>query len=185
MTSEDLEKLYELYPKGWWGGSLARKWNRSWKLPFLQNKAKKQSRQGQSAVSKKLKSNPFTRSWKKKHQDSWDTPHLKLMYCIRNSWRLRYSPDSPALLAAAPKGARKESVSEAIGGRWSCCCCCEGLKIWSQREGWWKFNLVSPGRAVDLRMKNFQQLQQLYEDISWMMRSMLSKKEVFWGHFEI
>ena len=63
VTSEDLEKLYDLYPKGgevhlWCDGVC----ETELKAAVLQNETKKLSRQGQSAVSRKVKSNPFTRS---------------------------------------------------------------------------------------------------------------------------
>ena len=47
---------------------------------------------------------------------------------------------------------------------------------------------VSPGRAVDLRMKNFQQLrylQQLYEDNILDEKEYFEQKRSIWGHFEI
>ena len=102
-------------------------------------------------------------------------PRLKLWaWCIASGIHDNYDnpPDTPAFSGAAPKCARKESLSEAISGAAVAIVkalstdpkekASEGLQsICPPGPG------VSPGHAVDLRMKNFQQLrflQQLYED---------------------
>ena len=63
VTSEDLEKLYDLYPKGGevhlWCDGVCETGAESCRST---KRTKKLSRQGQSAVSRKVKSNPFTRS---------------------------------------------------------------------------------------------------------------------------
>ena len=84
-------------------------------------------------------------------------------------------PDSPAFSSRAPKRARKESLSEAIDG--AALAIVKALstdpkeKMENTSEGSQSSGSlgpgVSPGRAVDLRMINFQQLrylQQLYEN---------------------
>ena len=84
-------------------------------------------------------------------------------------------PESPAFLSSAPKRARKESLSEAIGG--AAVAIVKALKTDPKEKTCSSQSSdtfcpgagpgVSPGRAVDLRRKNYQQLrylQQLYED---------------------
>ena len=120
---------------------------------------------------------------KEKHEESWDMPHLKLWArCIASGIHDDYDnpPDSPAFSTAPPKRARRESLSEAIGG--AAVAIVKALSTDQKKDKAGEESQasgavgpgVSPGRAVDLRMKNFQQLrylQQLYDD------NILDKKE--------
>ena len=182
VTSEDLEKLYDLYPKGgevhlWCDGVC--------ETGAESCRSIKRNKEAESAGTKRSQQETEVESiykeLKEKHQDSWDTPRLKLWArCIVSGIHDDYDipPDSPAFSTAAPKRARKETLSEAIGG--AAVAIVKALKSDPNEmtgdnsqssgavcPGAQSGPGVSPGRAVDLRMKNFQQLrylQQLYED---------------------
>ena len=99
-------------------------------------------------------------------------PRLKLWArCIASGIHNDYDnpPESPAFSNAAPKRAKKECLSEVIGG--AAVAIVKSLstdpkaKKEDTGEGSHSSGTlgpgVSPGRAVDLRMKNFQQLRYL------------------------
>jgi hypothetical protein len=182
VTSEDLDKLYELYPKGGevllWCDGIGETGTESCR-------STKRNKEAESAGTKRSQQEAEVESTykelKEKHKDSWDTPRLKLWArCIVQGIHDDYDipPDSPAFSTTAPKRARKESLSEAIGG--AAVAIVKALKSDPSEKagdssqssgavcpGAQSGPGVSPGRAVDLRMKNFQQLrylQQLYED---------------------
>ena len=114
---------------------------------------------------------------KERHGKIWDMPRLKLWaWCITSGIHDDYDnpPDSPAFSGAAPKRVRRELLSEAISG--AAVAIVKALSTdpkdkkekasESPQPSSSPVPGVSPGRAVDLRMKNFQQLKflQLYED---------------------
>ena len=172
VTPEDLKKLYELHPKGgevllWCDGvSEGASEGRN---------STKRNKEAESAASKRSQQEAEVESTykelKERHRDSWDSPRLKLWArCIVSGIHDDYDnpPESPAFSSAAPKRPRKESLGEAIGG--ACVHIVKTLK--EMGNGTCSFQSggtlcpgtgpgVSPGRAVDLRMKNYQQL---YED---------------------
>ena len=183
VTSEDIKKLYDLHPKG--GEVLL--WCDGASESGSEGRSTKRSKEAESAISKRSQQESEVESTykelKEKHQESWDTPHLKLWArCIVSGIHDDYDnpQDSPAFSCAAPKRDRKESLSEAIGG--AAVAIVKALKSDSEEKAKDSSQSscalssgtqsaagpgVSPGRAVDLRMKNYQQLrylQQLYED---------------------
>ena len=104
-------------------------------------------------------------------------PRLKLWaWCIASGIHDDYDnpPDSPAFSGAAPKRVRRELLSEAISGAAVAIVKALSTGPKSKKEVSESSQPscspgpgISPGRAVDLRMKKFQQLrflQQLYED---------------------
>ena len=176
VTSEDLEKLYELHPKGgeillWCDGVSAGGTTEG-------RSSTKRSKEAESAMAKRTQQEAEVESTfkelKERHQDSWDTPRLKLWArCIVSGVHDDYDnpPESPAFSSSAPKRARKESLSETIGG--AAVAIVKALKTDPKEKSSDAVSApgagpgVSPGHAVDLRMKNYQQLrylQQLYED---------------------
>ena len=109
-TSEDVEKLYELYPKGsevllWYGGvnECGAAEGRS---------STKRNKEAESAVSKcsqqEAEVDSTYKELKERHQDSWDTPRLKLWArCIVSRIHDDYDnpPESPTFSSSAPKRA--------------------------------------------------------------------------------
>ena len=171
VTSDDLDRLYELHPKG--GEVLL--WHRCEGVSETgSGSAGKRSKEADSAVSKRTQQEAEVESAYKElkewHGEMWDMPRLKLWArCIASGIHDDYGnpPDSPAFSGAAPKRARKESLSEALSG--AAVAIIKEIKKASKspQSSCPPGPGVSPGRAVDLRMKNFQQLrflQQLYED---------------------
>lgn len=181
VTSDDLDKLYKLHPNGgevflWCQGAN--------EVGATEGHCAKRKREANSAVSKRGQQEAEVESTykelKERHQESWDTPRLKLWArCIVSGIHDDYDnpPASPAFTSAAPKRARKESLSEAIGG--AAVAIVKALQSDPKEKPSEKSKSqssvafgpeashsgpgVSPGRAVDLRMKNYQQLRYLKE----------------------
>lgn len=169
VTSKDLEKLYDVYPKGgevhlWCDGVC--------ETGVESCRSTKRSKEAESAGTKRSQQEGEVESiykeLKEKHQDSWDTPRLQLWArCIVSGIHDDYDipPDSPAFSTAAPKRARKESLSEAIGG--AAVAIVKALKSDPNEKtgdnsqssgavcpGTQSGPGVSPGRAVDLIFSN-------------------------------
>ena len=98
----------------------------------------------------------------------------------------------PAFSGTTPKRSRKESFSDAISG--AAIAIMNALSD-SQKEAAETPQLssgtlapaMSPSKAVDLRMKNFEQLrylQQLYEDNILNETEYLEQRTIFWPYFE-
>ena len=177
VTSDDLDRLYQLHPKGGevllWCEGMSETGNGECRS------AGKRSKEADSAVSKRTQQEAEVecafKELRERHGETWDMPRLKLWArCIASGIHDDYDnpPDSPAFSGAAPKRARKESLSEAISG--AAVAIVKALSTDPKEKASERPQSVcppgpgvSPGRAVDLRMKNFQQLrflQQLYED---------------------
>ena len=113
MTSEDLEKLYDLYPKGgevhlWCDGVC--------ETGAESCRSTRRNKEAESAGTKRSQQEgeieSIYKELKEKHQDSWDTPRLKLWArCIVSGIHDDYDipPDSPAFSTAAHKRIRKET----------------------------------------------------------------------------
>ena len=114
-----------------------------------------------------------------KHGSRWDTPRLRLWArCICSDQHTNYDdpPDLPAFKDPEPKK-RKESLTDALAGAAvAFASAMSGGKCQSTKSSTTSLldsgpgpsiPAVSPGKAVELRMKNYQQLrylQQLFED---------------------
>ena len=88
------------------------------KVKVQQSKTKRPSQQSKHSQQETEVDSTY-KELKERHQDSWDTPHLKVWArCIVSGIHDDYDnpPESPAFSSSAPKRARKESLSEAIGG---------------------------------------------------------------------
>ena len=75
-------------------------------------------------------------------------------------------PEIPAFLGSTPKRARRESLSEAMSGAAVVFAdALKGKEKDEKHQGSVVKSGISPGRSVELRMKNYEQyLQQLYDD---------------------
>ena len=166
VTPEDFERLYELHPKGgeillWCDGA-------SVGGTAEGRGSTKRNKEAESAVSKRSQQEAEVESTfkelKERHQDSWDTPRLKLWArCIVSGVHDDYDnpPESPAFSSSPPKRVRKESLSDAIGG--AAIAIVKALKTDPKEKACTSQSGttfcpgagpgVSPGRAVDLRMK--------------------------------
>ncbi len=78
-------------------------------------------------------------------------------------------PEIPAFQGSTPKRARRESLSDAISG--AAVAFTDSLKSRNENQSPASTSVlasgISPGRSVELRMKNYEQLrylQQLYDD---------------------
>ena len=120
-----------------------------------------------------------------KHADSWDTPRLRLwarMICSGCHDDYDNAPCVPAFTSTVPKKPRKDNLSEALSG--AAVAFAKAISGGTPEKAITQsmhqespastpgtgnaiMPGVSPGKAVDLRMKNYEQLrylQQLYED---------------------
>jgi hypothetical protein len=169
VTSEDLGKLYEVYPNGgevllWCG--VSETGNSDGRSTGKRSKDADSSKRCQQETEVES----AYKELKEKHGETWDIPRLKLWaQCIASGLHDDYDnpPEIPTFSSAAPKRARKESLSEAIGG--AAIAIVKALstdpkeKKENTGEGLQSSVTLGPGVSP----KNFQQLrylQQLYED---------------------
>ena len=170
VTSDDLDRLYQLHPKGGevllWCKGTSETGNGECRS------AGKRSKETDSAIilskcaQQEAEVESTYKELKERHGETWDMPRLKLWaWCIASGIHDNYDnpPDTPAFSGAAPKRARKESLSEAISG--AAVAIVKALST-DPKEKKEKASEgphsscppgpgVSPGCAVDLRMKKF------------------------------
>ena len=192
VTTDDLKTFYRKFPKG---GQVILWCDGRPQDTEDARKRKREESNSETGSSTGRGTNRFENeqnveeTYKKlleKHADVWDTPHLRLwarMICSGCHDDYDTAPCIPAFTSTAPKKPRKgESLSEALTGAAVAFAkavsgstpekaAIEGVHQESPASTPGTSNIimpgVSPGKAVDLRMKNYEQLrclQQLYED---------------------
>lgn len=103
-----------------------------------------------------------------KHGNKYDTPRLRLWSrMISNGLHDDFDnpPSIPAFLGSTPKRPRRDSLSDAISV--AAVTFADAMKQGREKPTTVVGGGVSPGRSVELRMKNYEQLhylQQLYDD---------------------
>ena len=113
---------------------------------------------------------------KEKHGNSFDTPRLHLWARMVTN-KIHEDLDSPPNILAfcsTPRRPRQQSLSSAITGAANALVKAFGDTTQESETSTCRQPGVSPGKAVDLRMKNYEQLryvQQLFDD------GILSEKE--------
>lgn len=180
VESDDINRMYQKYPNG---GSINLWCDARCQQDEVDN-ARKRKRDAESSKKASIDENELDVDdvYKKlldKHSGKWDTPRLRLWArCICAQQHSSYDdpPDLPAFKDPEPKR-RKESLSDAPAGA--------AVAFASAMTGGSKAQdhtsskgdrictepisgaCVSPGKAVELRMKNFEQLrflQKLFDD---------------------
>ena len=172
VAREDFLTMYKKYPKGeitlWCDG-------RRDEEEDVSTSRKRRKRDGEGASRRQEKEEEVDdvfKQLKEKHGDKYDTPRLRLWsrsVCSKIHDDLEKPPDLPAFREEfGHKKARKESLTDALTGAavaitnaFSSSHARSPPRTQGQPVG------VSPGRSVELRMKNFEQLrflQQLYDD---------------------
>ena len=169
VTKDDLEALYEKYPNGgnvslWCDG----------KSTDTVSKRKKDSESQPGTSYRQGKEEQVETTYAElheKHGSKYDPPRLRLWArMITTGLHSDYDtpPEIPAFLGSTPKRARRESLSEAMSGAAVAFAdALKGKEKDEKRQGSVVTSGISPGRSVELRMKNYEQLrylQQLYDD---------------------
>ena len=103
---------------------------------------------------------------KEKHAEKYDTPKLRLwsrMMASNLHDSLDEPPNVPAFNGSTPKKSRQQSFSDAISG--AAIAFANVLHTRQSPKGIVnESSIVMPEKSVELRMKNFEQLQQLFDD---------------------
>ena len=186
VTSDDLKTLYQRFSGGGqitlWCDGRAQEVDNSRK-----RKREESSSESGSSVAHRLENEKSVEeAYKKlleKHANAWDTPRLRLwarMICSGCHDDYDNPPSIPAFVSTVPKKQRKDNLSEALTGAavafakvvsGGTQASCTSDKVGDESTTHATNNIimpgVSPGKAVDLRMKNYEQLrylQQLYDD---------------------
>lgn len=169
VTKNDLDAMYKKYPNGgnislWCDGRSAEgtpKRNRD-----LDSRPGTSYRQGKEEEAETT----YT-ELREKHGTKYDAPRLRLWArMIATGLHSDYDtpPEIPAFLGSTPKRTRRESFSDAISGAAVAFAdAIKGKEKSNKSQGSATSSGVSPGRSVELRMKNYEQLrylQQLYVD---------------------
>ena len=110
------------------------------------------------------------------------------MICSNLHEDMENPPDIPAFSGSAPKKPQKESVTDVLAGA----ALAFAKAFTSEKTNQTSESVsvshppvtsgVSPSKAIELRMKNFEQLrylQQLYDDGILIVRSLLTKSKAF------
>ena len=192
VTSDDLKTFYRKFPKGGqvmlWCDGRAQEGEGSQSRKRKRDESNSDS--GSSTGTNRLENEQnVEETYKKlleKHADAWDTPHLRLwarMICSGCHDDYDNVPAIPAFSSTLPKKQRKDTLSEALTG--AAVAFAKAVSGGTPDKGVGQsvpsqetpahiagtsntiMPGVSPGKAVDLRMKNYEQLrylQQLYED---------------------
>lgn len=168
VTNDDLNLMYDKYPSGeitlWCEG-------RNEKLYVSERGKRKKDEVTSRRQEKEEEVDQLFKELKDKHANQFDTPKLRLWARMMSSNlhdSLDEPPNVPAFLGSTPKKCRQESLSDALSGAavafakvlhpGQTTTCTEQTKTPS---------CLSPGKSIELRMKNFEQLrylQQLFED---------------------
>lgn len=176
VVPEDLEKMYERYAQGgaitlWCDG----------RSDDGNDNARKRKRDNETSKKHSIEENErdVDEVYKKlldTHGSKWDSPRLRLWArCISTEHHSSYEdpPDLPAFKEPETKK-RKESLTDALAG--AAVAFASAMSGGSQNQVCRSAHLqesgpsvaaVSPGKTVELRMKNYEQLrvvQQLYDD---------------------
>ena len=184
VVADDLKRMYQQYPRG---GSVTLWCDARCQEDDVELSSRKRKKDSDTSRKQNIDENErdVEQAFKKlqdKHSLKWDIPRLRLWArCICSQQHSSYDdpPDLPAFKESEPKK-RKESLSDALAGA--------AVAFASAVTGTNKppdhdstkgaaadrvslesasGACVSPGKAVELRMKNFEQLrylQQLFED---------------------
>lgn len=170
-SSRDLEAMYHKYPTG-----EITLWCDSCSDEGTGHSKRKRDDTSSTAPSKRQKKeeevDSIFKELKEKHGSKYDTPRLRLWArMVANDIHSDYEepPKIPAF-SSTPKRSRQQSVSSAFNGAAIAFAKAlsaspndnENTAISSSRQ-----TGVSPGKAIELRMKNYQQLrylQQLFDD---------------------
>ncbi len=109
---------------------------------------------------------------REKHGNKYDSPRLRLWARMISTGLhndFDEPPEIPVFQGSTPKRARRESLSDAISG--AAVAFADSLKGRNENQSPASTSVlasgISPGRSVELRMKNYEQLrylQQLYDD---------------------
>ena len=174
ITSDDLETMYQKYPKGgnimfWCDGRLTESESAH------AQKRKRDTKDGSGGSTKRQEREEEVDSTYKelveKHSGKYDTPKLRLwarMICSGLHDNFDNPPNIPAFSGSTPKRPHKQSLSDAISG--AAIVFAETVKGKASPVPQPQLPTqagVSPGKAVELRMKNYEQLrylQKLFED---------------------
>ena len=173
ISREDLQTMYAKYPKGevtlWCDGRSDDEDD-----PSCRRKRKREEG-GSRRQEKEEEVDDIFKQLKDKRGDKYDTPRLRLWartICSKIHDDLDNPPDIPAFRGTGPKKAkRNESLTDALTG--AVTVLTNAFQSNQSKSPQREQNSsvqpvgVSPGRAVELRMKNFEQLrylQQLYDD---------------------
>ena len=177
VVPDDLKTMYQKYPQG---GAINLWCDARCDETEVEN-VHKRKRDSEASKRQNIEENEkeVEDVYKKlldKHGSRWDTPRLRLWArCIGSDQHKDYEepPDLPTFKDPEPKK-RKESLSDALAGAAvGFATAMSGSKDQSHstqpRHDTFSGPVpaVSPGKAVELRMKNYQQLhflQQLFED---------------------
>ncbi len=172
VTSDDLQTMYKKYPKGgnvslWCDGRSAEKCDSA-----HAQKRKRDVDSSSSGTSRQEKEEEVESAYKElleKHGSKYDTPRLRLwsrMITAGLHGDYDNPPNIPAFSGSTPKRPRRDSLSDAISG--AAVAFAEAVKGKDKEKPATALpSGVSPGKSVELRMKNFEQLrylQQLYDD---------------------
>ena len=175
VTTDDLDSMYMRYQKGgpitlWCDGksreSREEDHRGKRKRDNVVEVGRRQEREEVESVYKELQ---------EKHGKKFDTPRLRLwsrMICSGIHDNYDTPPDIPAFSGTTPKKPRKDSLADALTGLLlhlqSFQCGSKGKDDSPKRSSSLPITTgVSPGRSIELRMKNLEQLrylQQLFED---------------------
>ena len=173
VTREDLESMYSKYRTGeitlWCDG---RQSDRDRNGEEVRSKRKRDS---EANVSKRQEKEEEVESvykdLKEKHGSKYDTPRLRLwsrMICSNLHEDMDNPPDIPAFSGSVSKKPRKESVSDVLAGA----AVAFAKAFTSEKANQESESVsvshppvtsgVSPSKAIELRMKNFEQLRYLH-----------------------
>ena len=186
MSREDFTTMYIKYPKGeitlWCDG-------RSDETGDTTVSRKKRKKDGETSTRRQEKEDEVDDVFmqlKEKHGQNFDIPRLQLWartICGNLHDDFENPPDLPAFRNETPKKAKRESLSDALtGAAVAFAHVFKGSASHVQNPSETPAAAVglSPGKAVELRMKNFEQLrylQQLYEDGILIIKEFEEQKE--------
>lgn len=174
VTNDDLKLMYDKYPSGeitlWCEG-------RSEKESDVSERGRCKRKRDEMVTSKRQETeeevDQLFKELKAKHANQFDTPKLRLwarMISSKIHDKMDEPPDVPAFhgTGSTPKKCRKDSLSDALSG--AAIAFAKVLhpdKSTTEQAKTPVPSCLSPGKAIELRMKNFEQLrylQQLSED---------------------
>lgn len=166
FSDEDLQSMYEKYPKGgdvtlWCEG-------RNEERAGVKRKREREDLCTRRQEREEQVEDAF-QQLKEKHKNKYDIPQLRLwahMVVTKQHENLEEPPDVPAFSGSSiPKKTRRNYFQEAISG--AAVTLADALKPKPDFLPQDDPRLLSPGKAVNLRMKNLEQLrylQQLHDD---------------------
>ena len=171
VVSEDLKTMYNYFPRG---GPITLWCDGRYEDDPPTRKRKKDTETSKRSViqEKECEVDDVYKTLLEKHSQKWDIPRLRLwarLICSDQHQSYEEPPDLPAFKEPQPKK-RRESLSDALTG--AAVAFAQAVSPTPTRSDMCPQqgvigHGVSPGKVVDLRMKNFEQLrylQKLYED---------------------